>query len=674
MENNNNNNITDNNQNHLAPEVETRPTNGSDHATTERDHSKSSSISSNEIKTPSQLEDDTSSSSNVSLQHGVELAELLRHAWPKKLLLIAYSSIILSSLITRFANYSSGTYTPYVTSSFRSHSLMTTAGVMERIASIAAYPIVAKTSDFFGRADGFILAFTIITIGYILFASCTNINGYVAAAIFDGVGDVAYTIMVQIFITDTSSFAYRGLLLSLPEAVTAIPTLYLGSIVAESMLDHSTWRWGYGMWAIILPVVALPLVVLQFVLQRKAVKAGAGKKEIRILRDVREEDSFLKKVFHVLWVELDLPGAILLIAALALILVPLTLTGKAYSYRWGDADFIAMFVVGFVILAAFLVWDAKYARKPFVPYRMVKKWTVIAAMLMGTFDFMSYGVFTSFFPSLLQVSGGFSPGQATRIDNSLRVSFQIASVLAGFIMRYIRKTTVLVYIGAPLCLLGQGMMIYLVNVNGERMGTEVQLIVVKTMYGIGRGFYQTASQVALQSVVSHQDVAVATAVFFSAMTVGGAIGVSVGGAYWNNYLPDRLAEYLPAEAQKDAGKYFKDMKAALKTTGPIREAINLSYRLTMKNLAIMATCFLVPLIFLMLLIKDVRLETTEEELAREAAKRREVEERLAALNIPMRDGPSDEPSDEKTSQPVIAQTPSTSVAEGEKKWWKTFIR
>lgn len=306
-----NNNINNNNQKPLAPEFETRPTNDSDRIASEKDHSKSSSISSNDIaKTPSQLEDDSSSSSNVSLQPGVELAELLRHAWPKKLLYIAYGSILLSSLITRFANYSSGTYTPYVTSSFKSHSLMTTAGVLERIASIVAYPIVAKTSDFFGRADGFILAFTIITIGYILFASCTNINGYVAAAIFDGVGDVAYSIMVQIFITDTSSFANRGFLLSLPEAVTAIPTLYLGSIVAESMLDHSTWRWGYGMWAIILPVVGLPLVALQFILQRKATKAGAGKKEIRILRDVQKDDGFFKKLFYVLWVELDLPGAL----------------------------------------------------------------------------------------------------------------------------------------------------------------------------------------------------------------------------------------------------------------------------------------------------------------------------------------------------------------------------
>lgn len=360
---------------------------------------------------------------------------------------------------------------------------------------------------------------------------------------------------------------------------------------------------------------------------------------------------------------------------MALILVPLTLTGKAYSYRWGDADFIAMFVVGFVILAGFLIWDAKFARKPFVPYRMVKKWTVIAAMLMSAFDFGAYAVFTSFFPSLLQVAGGFSPGQATRIDNSLRVSFQIASVLAGVIMRYIRRTTLLVYIGAPLCLLGQGMMIYLVNVNGERMGTEVQLIVVKTIYGIGRGFYQTAAQVALQSVVSHQDVAVATAVFFSAMSVGGAVGVSIGGAFWNNYLPDRLAEHLPQEAQKNATRIFKDIKTALKTTGATRAAVNLSYRMTMQKLAIMSTCFLIPLVFLMFFIKNVRLETTEEEIAREQAERRDVEERLAALNIPMRDGATDE----KIPQSAITQAPSQTepqspVAEGEKKWWKTFIR
>jgi hypothetical protein len=35
---------------------------------------------------------------------------------------------------------------------------------------------------------------------------------------------------------------------------------------------------------------------------------------------------------------------------------------------------------------------------------------------MGGLDFLRYSVFSVFFPSFLQVAGGFSPGHATRIE------------------------------------------------------------------------------------------------------------------------------------------------------------------------------------------------------------------------------------------------------------------
>lgn len=580
------------------------------------------------VTAPEKNTNDDSSSANVSLQPGVELAELLRHAWPKKLLYIAYASIVFSSLIVAFAKYSSGTYTPFVTSDFNSHSLLTTAGVIERIASIISYPVVAKCSDFFGRADGFALAFTIITMSYVIYAACTNIHTYVAASVFDAIGDVSYAIMVQIFISDTSSFANRGMLLSLPEAITSIPTLYLGSIVAQSMLDHSTWRWGYGMWAIIFPVVGLPLVGIQFYLQRRAKKSGATKKAIRVLQDVQHEKSIFKKIYHVIWIELDLPGALLLLAGLALILVPVTLTGKAYSYRWRDPEFIAMFIVGFVIVTAFIFWDAKWAKKPFIPYRMVKRWTVIAALIINALDFCGYAVFTSFFPSFLLVAGGFSAGQSTRIDNSLRVSFQISSVIIGVFMRYFQRSKVFVLIGVPMCVLGQGLMIYLTNIDGTHIGNVASFVTVKVIYGIGRGFYQTSLQVAVQSVVSKQDMAIATAVFFAAMSLGGAIGVSIGGGFWNNYLPDRLAEHLPQEAQKNATAIFKSVSVARATKGVVREAVNTAYRSTLQKLAIISTCFLIPMLFLMLFISNVHLDTTKEELEKERQEKAEFEQRF----------------------------------------------
>lgn len=91
-------------------------------------------------------------------------------------------------------------------------------------------------------------------------------------------------------------------------------------------------------------------------------------------------------------------------------------------------------------------------------------------------------------------------------------------------MKYTKRSQIWVLIGVPLCVLGMGVLLYLVDMGGGRVGSEVSFITAKSLIGIGRGFYQTAAQVSVQAVVTRQEVSVVTAVFFASMSVGGAIG------------------------------------------------------------------------------------------------------------------------------------------------------
>lgn len=128
-----------------------------------------------------------------------------------------------------------------------------------------------------------------------------------------------------------------------------------------------------------------------------------------------DKQSWAWKIGRFVWIELDLPGAALLAAGFSLILVPLVLTGSSNSERWDTPSFIAMLVLGTVLLGLFCLWDGKFARKPIVPYRLMTNRTVVAACLIGAFDFLSYSVFTDFFPSYLQVAAEYSPGLASRV-------------------------------------------------------------------------------------------------------------------------------------------------------------------------------------------------------------------------------------------------------------------
>lgn len=90
-------------------------------------------------------------------------------------------------------------------------------------------------------------------------------------------------------------------------------------------------------------------------------------------------------------------------------------------------------------------------------------------------------------------------------------------------MKYTKRTQIFVFIGVPLLVLGQGLQIYFVNMNGGS-ANEASFITAKTLAGVGRAFYQTAAQVSIQALVAKEDVPVVTGVYFAAMNFGAAIG------------------------------------------------------------------------------------------------------------------------------------------------------
>lgn len=234
------------------------------------------------------------------------------------------------------------------------------------------------------------------------------------AGLFDAIGATGFTLVQQIFLADATSLVNRAFWSTLPESITTIPALYLGTIMGEGFLN-ATWRWGYGTWAIVTPIVAVPLIAAIAVLQERAKKHGLQAKTFAAVAGCSPDSPTWKKVFHLIWTEIDFLGLILLIAGLSLILIPVSLTGSFNPQRWKEGSFIAMLVIGVICCAAFLVWDLKYAQKPYIPWRMANK-TVIAGCAIQMFDFLGYSLFTVFFPSYLQVAGQFSPGHATRIE------------------------------------------------------------------------------------------------------------------------------------------------------------------------------------------------------------------------------------------------------------------
>jgi MFS family permease len=268
----------------------------------------------------------------------------------------------------------------FATSSFAKHSLISTVYVVQGVVNAVIKPPMAKGADVFGRLEAFSFSIFLYVIGYIQMATSSNVQTYAAAQIFYSAGSTGLQILQQICIADTSDLLNRALWSSLPD-IPFLITVWIGSIIGNGILKTTTWRWGYGMWCIILPVMFLPLALALFLNNRKARKLGLtipppwrGLGIVRLLK--------------ALWFELDVGGIVFLSAAFSLILIPCTIASKA-ARGWHSASIIAMLVVGFVCLIFFPFWEVnkKLAPRPLTPLYLLKSRTFCAGCGVGFFYF-----------------------------------------------------------------------------------------------------------------------------------------------------------------------------------------------------------------------------------------------------------------------------------------------
>lgn len=98
------------------------------------------------------------------------------------------------------------------------------------------------------------------------------------------------TFCVDVITADASKLKNRGLAYAFTSSPYMI-TAFAGPKAAEDFLEHINWRWGFGAFAIIFPVVASPLYfVLKFNL-RKAKNEG-------VLTEKGSERTWLQSIWH----------------------------------------------------------------------------------------------------------------------------------------------------------------------------------------------------------------------------------------------------------------------------------------------------------------------------------------------------------------------------------------
>jgi MFS family permease len=510
-------------------------------------------------RTPDELPD-------ADAQPGVQDIEATAMAWTRTNLIIAYVMLWFIYFVETMLSGVNDALLPYVTSDFALHSLTPTVSVLSSVIGGVTNLTIAKILDVFGRPQGYLFCVFLAVIGLIMMAACNTVETYAAAMVFYTIGNNGVQYSISVFVADTSKLKNRGLMQALVNSAVIITT-WLAGPISQGFLNGVGWRWCYGIFTILVPVVTLPLFGL---LLRNYLKA----KKLGLIPKRDSGRTFVQSFFYYCR-QFDAIGLLLCSAGVALFLLPFNLY-TIQAQGWGSALVISMLVVGIVLLIAFVVWERFFAPFTFIPYSLLMDRTVFGACLLAAALFSSYFVWDSFFSSFLQVVKDLDVQHASYVSRSYTVVGIVVAILVGcFIHLTGRFKYITLYVAIPLSILGQALLIYFRQPDSHIGYVVMCFIFIAT----GQGIIVISDEIAILAAASHEYVAICIAVLGIFSNIGGAIGSTIASAVWQSSLPNKLTEYLPADQLQNLTMIYGsiDTQLSYPVGSPTRLAIQRAY-------------------------------------------------------------------------------------------------
>jgi MFS transporter, SIT family, siderophore-iron:H+ symporter len=497
------------------------------------------------------------------------------------------------------------TYQATATSDYALHSLLATINVLRSVIAAAAQPTAAKVADVFGRLELVAVSVFFYTLGTIVETCADGVKTFCAGAVLYQVGYTCVILLVEVIIADVTSMRSRVFFSYIPATPFVINTWVSGDIT-QAVLGATSWRWGIGMWCIIYPVCALPLMIALFITGRRARKNG-------VLDKYSSPFQMLggKRLATELFWQLDVIGIILLIAVFALILVPLTLAGGATD-KWREAHILAPLIIGIFCIPVFIVWEVK-AKHPLVPFYLLKDravWGALGIAMMLNFAWYLQG---DFLYTVLIVAFDFSIKAATRVSSLYSFCSVITGVLVSLVIFKVRRLKYFILAGTMLFLVAFGLLIH--YRSGHSSGAQSGVIGAQVLLGIAGGLFPYPAQASIQSATKHEHVAVITGIYLASYNIGSALGNCVSGAIWTQTLFSELSSNLAFTGNSTLAASVYGSPFLLVAEYPVgtevRTAIIDSYQHVQRLLTITGICLCVPLIAFAFCLRNPKLSTEQ---------------------------------------------------------------
>ncbi|KAK0716655.1 major facilitator superfamily domain-containing protein [Apiosordaria backusii] len=520
-----------------------------------------------------------------------------------------YVFIFTSVFIIAFAYGLDGilryTYQPYATASFSQHSLLATVNVLRSVIAAAAQPTSARIADIFGRVELVSLSVFFYVLGTILEATSHNVETFAAGALIYQIGYTMIILLLEVIIADITSTRARLLFSYIPNIPFLIITWVSGNI-SQAVLGVTDWRWAIGMWCIIYPVCALPLIISLISLGRRARRSSVMDGYTDPIRNL-PWGPFLSYLF---W-RLDVIGIILKIAVFALLLVPVTIAG-GFEASWTAPHVLASLIVDAVTIPVFILWQL-HAPHPLVPFKLVKDravWAALGIALMLNWAWYMQG---DYLYSVLVVAFDFDVKTATRVSSFYTFFSVLSGTVLGFVVYKVRRLKIFIVIGTCLFMVAFGL---LIRYRGDaETSSRAGVIGAQVVLGIAGGMFPYPAQASLQVALKHENLAVMTGLYLATYNLGSAFGGAISGAIWTQVLPGELSSRLADFNNATLATFAYADPFSFSTEYPVgtpeRQALIDSYKHAQRLLTITGICLCVPLIGFAMALRNPKLNDNQ---------------------------------------------------------------
>lgn len=434
-------------------------------------------------------------------------------------------------------------YAVYAASSFNRHSMISSVNIASSIIGSVVQPFQAKFADITSRPLCFAISLAFYTMGAIVTAASSTIAAYTVGVVCSAVGGNGISFVRDIIVADITDLKWRGLVNALMTAPYII-TVWFSGLIVDAIVTRN-WRWGYGMFAIIMPVVVLPVVYIMYHYERQAQKLVPHKK-------------LQKTVMQVIWesaLQIDAFGLIIMGFGWSLLLLPFSLQPYANG-GYKNPSLIAMFVVGPVLLIFHAVYEIFWAPFPLMPKRILYNKTFITAVLINFIYLLADGIREQYLSSIVLVGKNWSYQNWTYFNNTLTVSLCFFGLVAGVHFRIVQRYKWLNTLGIFL-----RMVAYCIPLRKKGvMPDTASFVMSQVIMGIGSAYNTIGTVISSQASVPHQDMSLVMALLLLWSTVGSAIGYVISGQIWTQRMYNLLRKYIPLSvSDDDVYNYYTDI-------------------------------------------------------------------------------------------------------------------